>query len=234
VQEDNFLTRRLIYWYDVDSLNYLLRALWQSDSSILGKLRHSVLQIGTLNQKYINFGLGDDILEYYLTDNFRDARFLGPGENGFYSLEMEMVTGQEDARHIFVERRDELLADPQSISERAESSSVAYDRPATMRRLFRTQIRELERMQALAEEHGVKLYFYLPPRMNDRAYSNLLPVFLSLDPARRMDLGNPEENPEFYSLENSFDLAHLNDKGAEEFTRALARELMTLGQAPGK
>ena len=46
----------------------------------------------------------------------------------------------------------------------------------------------------------------------------------------RIDLGDPQKYPEFYNLENSFDLTHLNDKGARKSTLALARELMALGR----
>lgn len=234
MQEDNYLTRRQIYWVDVDTLLYQLRSMWQSDTALGGKIRNSGLQIATLIHKYSNFGLGDDILDYYLTDNFRDGRYLGPGGDGFYSLETAMETGKEENRRIWSQRRGELLANPRSLSEGAELNRLAFDEPASMRELTVTQVKKLAEMQDLAEEQGVTLYYYLPPRMNDRAYRSLMPVYFSLDPGERLNLGDPGQNPEFYSLANSFDMTHLNDKGAREFTQVLARKLMALGRKETK
>jgi hypothetical protein len=70
----------------------------------------------------------------------------------------------------------------------------------------------------------------LPPRLNRQAYMELLPVFNQIDTRHRMDLANPFTFPEFYSVEDSYDEAHFDDKGAVLFTEKMAEKFKRLVQ----
>jgi hypothetical protein len=70
----------------------------------------------------------------------------------------------------------------------------------------------------------------LPPRYKRKTYVELLPVFNQIDARHRIDLANPFTYPEFYSLDNTYDITHFNNKGAALFTEKMAEEFKRLVQ----
>lgn len=75
-----------------------------------------------------------------------------------------------------------------------------------------------------AKEKDTKLIFVLPPRLNN--YSQIRPLANFLPKANVIDLADPLKFPEFYAIDNSFDIGHLNKKGAAIFTERLAEEYL--------
>lgn len=72
---------------------------------------------------------------------------------------------------------------------------------------------------------GIDLYFVLPPRLPEGMYAELNAVLDQLPSKNVIKLYKYPQHSEFYTSANSFDLGHLNDKGAYLFTTELATQI---------
>ena len=74
-----------------------------------------------------------------------------------------------------------------------------------------------------SKEKGIHLTFILTPRSINK---ELLTLSSKIPITNIVDMGNPIKFESLYKIENSFDVAHLNTKGSEEYTRLLAIEFL--------
>lgn len=82
----------------------------------------------------------------------------------------------------------------------------------------------LTRVLALADEHQVDVVFVLTPR------TPAIPGLSDWLPSHTyVDVSNPTDYAMLYSLENSYDLGHLNVQGSRIFTQQFAQQLKRLG-----
>ena len=193
------------------------------------KRLYTAVHLGFLLEKNINFGLGLDMLIFLFTDQYRNENYLGQARNGFYSLEEQIITGTTGTQRTLTDRREAFLADPKELEQRAKSSRRIYNDPALWEAHNPIYLARLRQMIAMAEEAGVELIFVLPPRLGG-SYKTMLPLYHALPPANRIELADPDQYPEFYDPELSFDVGHFNQAGAELFSRQIARELIALRQ----
>ena len=80
----------------------------------------------------------------------------------------------------------------------------------------------MEDLIILSEEQDIQVIFILPPRLGTR-YQDMLPAFTQLPETNKMELADPQEFPSLYTLKNSYDVGHLNERGATIYTKNLAR-----------
>lgn len=74
------------------------------------------------------------------------------------------------------------------------------------------------------KKHSVQVIFILPPKLEEIHYRNVLPVFNQLPAANKIELANPTEYPDFYSLNYAYDLGHLDKFGSQEFVAKLSEQ----------
>lgn len=118
-------------------------------------------------------------------------------------------------------RRSEFLQDTAALARREESARREFSEKNPDQFLNRAHLDHLERLLFSAENQEVKIYFVLTPRMKD--YREVVALSKHLPAGQVIDLASPERFPQFYLMENSFDLGHLNTRGAEIFTSELAK-----------
>ena len=61
--------------------------------------------------------------------------------------------------------------------------------------------------------------------MEPYEYKDLIPFIYQLDHTYWVDLSDPRKFPELYLAKNCFDIGHYNNRGAEIFTKYLAKEI---------
>ena len=78
----------------------------------------------------------------------------------------------------------------------------------------------IEKLAVSISEKGVTPIFVVPPRQMDYGLSPVLNQknYLKEKGFHVFDFSDPEEYPALYLVENSFDLSHLNEKGATIYT----------------
>jgi hypothetical protein len=140
------------------------------------------------------------------------------GNCGYLSLEEELLI--TDANTLRT-RNEKFLEDTSVLELRKKQSMNLYhkNQPSNYNHIH---LQRIEKLVKVAEEKGYDLIFVLPPRLGPDQYRELLPLFREIDDQHKIDLGDPERFPEFYLVENSFDIGHLNQSGAQILTRKLA------------
>ena len=76
-----------------------------------------------------------------------------------------------------------------------------------------------------SQEKGIHLIFILSPRAVNKP---LLTLSSKIPDHNIIDMANPEKFESLYVNDNSFDMGHLNTKGAEDYTRLLAMEFVKI------
>ena len=87
-------------------------------------------------------------------------------------------------------------------------------------------MQRLEHIIERSNARGIQMRFVVPPRRSSTALKQIMPIYERLNERIKIDLGDPRSHPEFYAMENSFDLGHLNSKGAEMLTHLLAEKFI--------
>ena len=85
-----------------------------------------------------------------------------------------------------------------------------------------THYEKLSDLISMSKDIGIELIFVLPPRLVEGAYPELVPVLNRLPQKNVISLYDYQKFSELYLAENSFDIAHLNAKGADIFSKYLA------------
>ncbi len=223
--EGRWHTARQVFWQNGALTRYLLRSLWRADVALEEKLRYTAVHTGSLLEKNLSLGFGGDVLGYL--QNGRGGHDLE--QRGFLAIDVEQIVGTVENRRQLRQRRAALLANPGRLAAETEAARSAFTDPSSWNPLNDLQLDLLQQMRAEAQEAGVELIFVLPPRQHV-LYRELLPLFYALPPEERIDLADPDRYPQFYTLEESFDFAHMRGAGAELYTRALADAYRELRQ----
>jgi len=74
------------------------------------------------------------------------------------------------------------------------------------------------------KQRGKKLIAYVMPRLTEREYKYLVPIFDQIT-SEKYNFANPIEHPELYGHELGADKTHYNKKGAEVFTNYLYKKI---------
>ena len=85
-------------------------------------------------------------------------------------------------------------------------------------------LEELRVKQRLVERAGGRMVMVIPPFVGDKIFrpkqAEGLPPLL--------DFTNPEKYPELFKAEHRLEISHMNNTGAQIYTRLVARELLLL------
>jgi hypothetical protein len=156
-----------------------------------------------------------------MTGDFQSQYRTGNGLNhsGFLSLNEELVT-LPSTKASFMDRNRTLLADTLVLAEEADKAALMraeqdgdpcswlIDEDASIRQFCR--------------HHDIRVIYILPPKRSTYAELN---AFRRLPRDLAIDMGDPVSYPEFHLVKYRFDIGHLNEKGAELYTRVLAERV---------
>jgi hypothetical protein len=142
-------------------------------------------------------------------------QYTGIHKDGYYPLEHEV--GQFHPKGL-ISRREKFLADTSVLAQR-----VATQRKWKPENLDETLADDLNQLIDKAAEKNIRLYFIIVPKM--RNYSSLAELKDAIVDDRLIDMGNPDEFPQFNLVENNFDHGHFNQKGAALFSDLLAGKI---------
>ena len=209
---------RTTYWQNYSDILYVGNSIYFDEKlSLRNKLKSSLNYSVSYIESVFHLGhFGSQINN----SNFYDERFVGRGQDGFLSLDFDYETTDDEVvvEHLF-ERRQRILENPKLIESRKNTVAKAYHKVSN---LFDSA--NLDRMLQLiekSEQRGVQLIFILSPRNGTQQLVNLSNQI----PARNLiDMAEPTKYEQFYSLKNSFDLGHLNNRGAKLYSEKLGQE----------
>jgi hypothetical protein len=201
----NYLT--FIYSSLLDNSSYPLKKKWKIFSTYTTSFIENVFHLGHFKEQLLN-------------KNYYNHSYTG--EYGFYPLEKEFKETQDSiVKNIYRNRHLSLLKDTSQLIKRKQLVSN-YIRKKDASNCSLTHLKKIKQLIEECNEKGVKLYFMLLPRNTiQTSYS----LYFNIPEENTINLANPKEFPEFYLVENSFDIGHLNIKGANLLTKELAKSL---------
>lgn len=212
VPPELFDTARGVHWHDLARM----RVIWRHIVAISGERPQPRSRTGNVRRQL-------PVIRQHLRHWAWNALRLGRGAELFQAAlgpggeRLEALGPRGDGYVPHVRARDGIAADARSGYERA-----VVETPTGAGRLRRGDAEsqaELRRKRALAARYAAELILVAPPVTG--------PTFApSPDPSQVfLDLSDPLRYPELFAPANRFDAGHLNARGAEVFSRLLAREL---------
>lgn len=207
----NVGTKKSYYWRDFEYTRYALYNAVYSDEEISQKVVSVFVNI------LLAFLRAIDPFLKTSEDSVDRTRYSELNSNGYLSLEKEMKGG-----HLGLSSRHEsFLKYPDRLLQRKKQAALYGKFPRT-NTAVKIQARKLNDLNKIAKEKGIVLIFLLSPRL--WSYDELQGVADSLPVASIINLIDPNAYPAFYKPNYSFDLGHMDEAGALEFTRELANK----------
>jgi len=216
LHEENFLSRRQIDWHTPRVTAEMLRVVLHSERSPEEKADAASLHLVHFLYRFANLDRGLPALATALGYRRVDVPAVF-AMDGFVPLEREARADPE------LEERHELFlrTEAPEVPERRRGLAAALDRPGREDPVAVGIVRALaERVRAAGIE---PLFVIVPPCWEPLTGYRLaaergeIPNLLSYN--------DPREHPAYYEVENLYGLAHLNQRGAELFTRRLALDV---------
>lgn len=200
--------------YCIDAEHWWLAALshWE-DRKFMFSFNYTVSYLSRL----LRIGMVKPALSYDKTSG--PPNILGKHQDGYSSLEDEMLNGENNNK--FVLRFEQFKADTTSLTKRKKQIGEEYEvenKPLK----GKANLKKINDLHQKAAEKGIQLILVKMPRS-----TGILPLYQNLN-IDKIDLGGPQKYPQFYTNTNSYDVGHLNENGAQTFTRELAREFQQL------
>lgn len=168
-----------------------------------------------------NVGKGDRLIQWILNpedqenttfDPGRNRVFKNPGIDGYLSID-------EETDIVFKNRRQDCLANLDTYRQQVESMKVAVDEVDTLKSY---QLKVIKELIQLVKDSGATPIFVITPLLEKETHllatstTGYVPILFSFN--------NPTEYPSLYDPEYRFDIGHLTDRGAREFTKLLSEK----------
>lgn len=212
VLTENLHTTRHVYWYNLKNIDVLISNTLETAPGMASATKANIQHFVSLIERSFNIGMGLDVLRY-LTNPYKgvdEKNLLGVNADGFSPFTMAN-TGLTKARQAFIDDPDLVEQFSKYILDQMASDTVLQETYAAL----------IQDMIKAAEEQNVVLIFIVPPRY----YSSLS---RTLEPSRKIEITDPEQYPELYDVQVTWDVSHLNESGAVIYTQILARKASEL------
>lgn len=209
--DSNTKTTKASYWNTIKYLYYSFVYINNSDYDSEKKQ-----ELYSCYLRSFFFGLFDFS---FLKNIFKSSEIMDIGNNGFYPLEKAM--NENDKNDGFKKRWEKLHSDTTLLKNRIESAKIKIE-SIPSKALNKYHLKFLNSLISRSSQKGVKLIYILPPRLTNNQYNELIPICNSLPPENTIILYSYSVYGDLYTIDNSFDIGHLNSKGANLFTKYIS------------
>lgn len=209
------------------------------------KQRYSYFYLMSYAENLLKIGLMDDLIDFHVKDRSADSIYLGRNKNGYFPYDDEeafLAVRDRLPEEILKKIRNNNLSrlDYQQNKEKREGLTEKWTRAfATYEPgqqvwqdggnniYLNTYLDLYERCKA----KGIRLIFVMPPK-GRTDYNLLLSIYERLPEDSRLQLADPAEFPEFFTLENGYNYHHMNAQGAAIYSGVFGEKLVELIKYP--
>jgi len=212
----NIKTSRGSYWNTFRILNYSFGYINNSTISASEKIKIKKIYLSSFV-----YGL------FEVKHIFNLFRFNNPnkGINGYYPLDLEVKDSVDfEIRESLLASSIDWLSDTTKVFERIDAAKKMNSIEYSSLSINHIHQSYLEKLIAESKKKGIHLFIVLPPRLTSESYQELVPVIKALPQGNAIELASYTSYSKLYLAENSFDIGHLNSRGANIFTTFLAKK----------
>lgn len=229
ISKVNNHTRRMKYFVSPKIFGLLSKHFLSSPNySIRVKIKTIKAYFISLIENLFNVGLLKDNYNYFnrLADFQSKGEYyrLGTQKRGFLSLEKQLELYPN--KHL-KERKIEFEKD-NSVAEERKMQLLSTIENDAFQKLNKSHLNYINRLLELGDKKNIKIIFVLPPKMSNSSFKQIFPIFKEIPSPNKINLADPRVFPDFYRVENSFDVGHLNDVGSNLFTKALSVKFLEI------
>ncbi len=227
--QSNYNNKSIMYSMDHEKFLFSIRSTFDSNLAWIKKCFYLFQYLRAYLYKYSGFGLFHLLHPLPISDEVTKANVLMQEHTeGFYAKDFELRnTTNDNIKEGYLAENMELLEDTSVISKNIELQISKYGQ----KYLHEKQSIYLEflgNLRSKSKKKNVEIIFVLPPRLSETATNSIYPVYKKLDINQKIDLSDPKKFPEFYTVQNSFDINHLNSKGSNFYTSYLAQQFLRI------
>jgi hypothetical protein len=205
----NWFAPQSYYYIDAGYLRFVLSSYFErEDFSFFQKIKYAYPFV----QGYL---LNHLFLVNPLHASPELAIYTGEHQNGFYPLDLDV---QQNQKVQLKERYTAFKKDTSALTARLQ---IQYEQRKP--HVNTTLLKRLNQMMARAEQHHIRMYYIIPPRLKE--YRDMAALSEHLPENRVIDMGSHADYPDLYLAKYSFDVAHLNSQGAALYSRYLAQAI---------
>ena len=212
---ENFYTDRSVYFLDRSQVFNAINIIIGENHTLVTK----AFRISSVVSNFVYRTLGLPALRNSLKGTVQPKNTQFSERKGFLSLDDE-ISEENKNRRIHFEKNYQKL-DQRRKNALAQFSAEHKKTPINQAHLIKAQ-----QLLKVADKKGIQLFYIITPRR--KTYQGVIPLLSKLPKNRIINLANPEFHPEFYEVDNSFDIGHLNKKGAKIFTERLVEEYLKI------
>lgn len=229
-RRENDFAARTVAWHDLPETLSAMRTRWLEDQPLGTRLEDLRLQYLQWGSRATALGLGAERARLWFTDLTRPRKL--DKQRAEYAEALETSLGwrghapfsdREYAEGPTARHHRELQKQRYEFAEHVEALPALNAAEVTTEHF---NLAALQDQIATIRAAGVEVVYVIPPSYEE------LPVLHTL--ARQghvpnfMPFDDPLAHPDFYDLDKRFDLRHLDDKGARQFSRVLANRFADL------
>ena len=220
----NTQRKRTHYWYDFKSYKEALQITWKYDSPAFIKGTAFVSYTVAYLARLFNAEVVEEVLLTRKKKDPADFPSLMDGRDGFYSLDQE-YEDTKDESDAMKNRKQMFKKDTLQNMKLILASTSYFETEKIAQPVINSlHLEKIDQLIELSKLNGIHLIFILHPRLQKYEYPLIIPLYDQIDDRHKISLNDPGKYPQFYQASYTFDPLHLNEAGANSFSRALANE----------
>ncbi|TAH27661.1 MAG: hypothetical protein EAZ07_00240 [Cytophagales bacterium] len=228
----NLTSDRVIYWYNWQSYWFAVKAISQSNRTIVRKIYGIFSHTFCYFEYLLNFKMWSKVnqLKTKQESGNADLEIAGKNLNGFYSYDEEMNTRNKanfDYKGMLKGYND-FMNDTSSVSDYKAYSQLAFSSSIDTINYNKIHLHKIQQLIEKSKQKDIHLIVFLPPRLVVEDYEELIPIFAQIPKDHRIEISNSHLYPELYLAKYTFDFGHLNEVGAQIFSKKIAQEFNKL------
>lgn len=223
----NFLLHqeRTYYWQNLAYLKFVIKSISNNQRiNLKRKVRSSLNYFISYTEGKL---FASRYVQKFLTKkNYYDEKYLGENKRGFFPLEQDLeTTNDATTKQHLIERVEGLRNDIESLTNRASHSIEIHENNYEYSGYDNTHLDLILHLIESSENKGIHLIFILSPRNTSE---DLVALSKQIPKKNLIDMSNAKKFPELFSLDNSFDIGHLNTQGSQEYSKLLAEQFVLI------
>ena len=214
IPKGRYKTTRIKFYSTFKVLTQRLKYVLQNQK-ITKREQHTYIKkyFNTFFEAFLKIGMRRDIIQYLLGHSSFGSNYFGTRQNGYVALSGEHTNNSKTISNI--ENATKKIGQKWS-QVRANNLVNDYNK---------AHLSIIKKLISDSEKIGCKLIFILPPQqfVMERI-QDIYGLYDKIPDTNKVDVNDPSKFPLLYELSHKWDAAHLNDKGAKYYSKALVSQ----------